>query len=136
MMELTEDFFKLLQIALVVVGVLAIYFSYVSYNVIVETRSAEREALLIGNTLLSSDCLTYSDTKSLFSEDKLNDMQSDSTCLKKQYVYGNISIELQDKSNNWQINLGSSNLGGENKIYVAVRLNSGVVEPALMSVTV
>ena len=47
MMELTEDFLKLLQIALIVVGVLAIYFSYISYNVIIDSRGAEREAIMI-----------------------------------------------------------------------------------------
>jgi len=135
-MELTEDFLKLLQIALVVVGVLAIFFSYINYNIIVEARGAEREALILGNSLLSSDCLTYSDTKSLFSEDKLINMQSDLSCLKKQYPYGAVKIELNDLTSKWQIDIGSFDLGGEAKFDVVVRMNSGIIKPALMVVKV
>ena len=129
-MELTEDFLKLLQIALVVVGVLAIFFSYINYNIIVEAREAEREALILGNSLLSSNCLTYSDIKSLFSEDKLINMQSDPSCLKKQYPYGAVKVEQ------WQFEIGSFNLGGEAKFNVAVRKTTGEIKPALMTVKV
>jgi len=134
MMELTEDFLKLLQIALVVVGVLAIFFSYINYNVIVEARGAEREALILGNSLLSSNCLTYSDTKSLFSEDKLINMQYDPSCLKKQYPYGAVKIILD--SSTWIIDIGSFDLGGEAKFNVAVRKTTGEIKPALMIVKV
>jgi len=137
MMDLTENFLKLIQIALVVVGALALFFSYINYNITVDARSAEREALILGNALLSSDCLTYSDTKSLFSEDKLINMQTDSSCLKKQYPYGNVKVELQDSTAKWQIDIGPTNLGGESKFNVAVRnATSGIIKPALMTVYV
>ena len=137
MMELTEDFLKLLQIAIVVVGVLALYFSYIGYNVTVESRTAERDALIIGNSLLSSDCLTYLGTKSLFSEDKLVNVQSDPSCLQRNYPNGTIKVQLQDLSSKWQFTIGPSNLGGETKLSVAVKMSgTGEVKPANMVVKV
>lgn len=139
MMELTEDFLKLLQIAVVVVGVLGLYFSYVSYNVTVSTREAQRGALMLGNSLLSSDCLTYYDIKSLFSEEKLNDSQNDPSCLKREYPYGLVEVDLQDSSvspNKWQFAIGSDNMGGESTTIVAVKMNSGEIKPAYMVVKV
>lgn len=136
-MEITEDFLKLLQIALIVVGVLAIYFSYMSYNITVDARKGERDAIILGNTLLSSDCLTYSDTQSLFSEDKLNNIQADSTCLSKQYPFGAVNVELQDLSKKWSIDLGPFDMGSDVTLAVAV-INSttGEIKPASMLVKV
>ena len=134
-MDLTENFLKLIQIALVVVGVLAIYFSYINYNITVDARSAEREALILGNNLLSDDCITYG-TKSLFSEDKLNNMLLVASCLKKQYPYGAFKVELLDLTKKWEVGIGSTNLNGEAKFNVVVRTTTGEIKPALMMVYV
>ena len=54
-MELTEDFLKLLQIGFIVTGVLAIFFTYISYDVIVSANQAERNAISLGNSLLDNN---------------------------------------------------------------------------------
>ena len=131
----TTTFFKLLHLAIIVVGVLAIFFSYIEYNIFIETRESEREALLVGNSLLSNDCLTYANTKSLFSEDKLNNIYSASTCLKQQYPYGNITITLG--STTWIIEIEDSSLGGEASFPVMIRNSiTGERKLALMVVKV
>ncbi len=135
-MDLTENLLKLIQIAIIVVGVLAIYFSYISYNITIDARSAERGALILGNSLLSNDCITYG-TKSLFSEDKLNDMLSDASCLEKQYPYGAFKVELLDFTEKWEISIGSTSLNREAKFNVAVEyVTTGEIKPALMTVYV
>ncbi|MEM3609832.1 MAG: hypothetical protein QW076_02915 [Candidatus Anstonellales archaeon] len=134
-MEITEDFLKLIQIAIIVVGVLAIFFEYVNYNVIVNKNEAAREALVLGNALLTSNCLTYSNTPSLFSEEKLNTMSSDSSCFK--YAYGNVTVILLNDSKQWSFVINDTNiLNGIEKFYVAVKLNTGEVKQAIMVVEV
>ena len=59
MEELSEDFLKLLQMALLVVGVLSIFFIFISYNFTVSSNEADREAYVLGDALLSEKCLTY-----------------------------------------------------------------------------
>lgn len=135
MMKLSEFFSKLLQIALIVVGVLAIFFTYVSYNIIISQSEAEREATILGNSLLSSDCLIYSNTKNLFSDEKLDNMVADSSCFK--YPYGVVEIGLLDLTNNWVFEIGTTDLGGEREFDVAVRNSiTGERKPALMVVRV
>jgi hypothetical protein len=136
MMELTEDFLKLIQIALIVVGALSIFFTYVTYNIIIRSNEAEREALVLGNALLSSDCLIYSDTRSLFSQDKLINMGSDPSCLK--YPYGSVTVELVNAipPHYWSFKIKDPVLDGEADFSVAVRLNTGEIKQALMKVKV
>lgn len=136
MMELTEDFLKLLQIALIVVGVLAIYFSYVTYNVTVDARTAERDSLEIGNSLLSSSCLTYLDTNGLFSEEKLDSIQSDSSCLERVYSNFSAEVDLQGSVTKWQFSVGTPGSSGTTTLSVAVKMSSGEVKPASLVVKV
>lgn len=136
MMEFTEDFLKLVQIALVVVGALSIFFTYVSYNILIKTNEANREATLLGNILLASDCLTYQNNVGLFEESKLIAMSANSSCLK--YPYGSVSIDLVDviPSQNWDFEVNAPVLNGEENFYISVKLNDGKVEKALMVVKV
>ena len=136
MMDLTENFLKLLQIAVIVVGVLALYFTYIGYNVKVEARTGERSAVVLGNFLLSSNCLTYGDTTSLFSEDKINNMMVDSSCIKNSYPYGSVNINIIKSTKKWTFNLGTANVGGEAEFDVAVKMSSGEVNLAQMVVDV
>ena len=138
MMELTETFLKLITIAIIVVGVLSLYFSFIGYNVTVEARSGERDAVILGNSLLSSKCLIYENTENVFSEEKLDDIVVDSTCLTDRYPkYGSAQIKLQDDfTKTWKIILGPADVGGEVKFYAAVRTHSGEVKPAFLVVTV
>jgi len=136
MMDLTENFIKLLQIAIIVVGVLSIYFSYINYNITVEARKGERDAIVLGNFLLSSNCLTYGDTKSLFAEDRLIILQGDATCIGSKYPFGGFIVELLDLSSKWQARMGPNDLGREAVFSVVVRMNSGEIKPATMVVKV
>jgi len=138
MMELTEDFIKALQLALFVIGVLGIFFVFISYNITVEATNAEKEAFVLGDVLLSSQCLTVSNTKSLFSESKLEDMQIDSSCIK--YTYSKVNVTLLDGSKIWSFRLGSStsSVGIDARFIVLVQLKDPPYEikPASMVVTV
>jgi hypothetical protein len=136
MMDLSENFLKLIQLAIIVVGCLAIFFTYINYNITVETSSSGREAVVFGYSMLSSECLTYSNTQSLFEENKLASMQADSSCLKKVYPYGYIEVNLQDMSEKWQIEIGGLGTSAETTYNVAVRLDSGEVKPAFMVVKI
>ena len=135
-MDLTENFLKLLEIALIVVGVLAMFFSFVSYNINIQDNSAEKNAIVIGNFLLSSDCLTYSGTKSLFSEEKLDNMKTNPSCLQMQYLFGVADVKLQDLSKSWPIEISSPSIGKMVDFSVVVRMNSGESKPATMVVRI
>lgn len=136
MMDLTENFLKLLQLALIVVGVLAIYFSFISYNITIQERSVERDVMILGNFLLSNDCLTYSDTKSLFDEDKLIDKTNTEDCLRQQYLFGLVDVELQDESEKWLIEITTPTTGKKEEFNVVVRMNSGESKSAIMVVKI
>jgi len=122
MMELTEDFMKLLQISITVVGVLALFFTYIQYNIIVTQDQAEREAAIFGNYLLKSSCLTYQDTKSLFSEEKLNTVNKE--CFN--YHRGEITVELLDGTKSWTYEITSPSMGGKAEFIVSVRQSTGI----------
>jgi len=132
MMELTEDFLKLLQIAFIVTGVLAIFFTYVQYNIFVTQNRAEREAIILGNFLLSSEYLTYSNTKSLFSEEKLESIDPSSF----NYPYGSVKVGLLEDIGigPWEFEIETSDLGGKADFTVAVKLKTGEIKIASMSV--
>ena len=132
MMELTEDFMKLIQIAIIIVGVLAIFFTFIQYNILVTEDKAEREAITFGNYLLKSGCLTYDNTKSLFYEEKLDTI--DQSCFN--YHHGAVTIELLDGSKSWYYEITSPVLGGDFDFIVSVVMNdaSKSIKPALMKV--
>jgi hypothetical protein len=138
MMELSEDFIKLLQTAFLVVGTLTIFLIFIQYNITIINNEARREAYVIGDSLLGSKCLaeTYYNgvIKSLFSEDKINEMSSGSSCIK--YIDYEVNITLSDKSKTWFINLGLPKRGGEAEFIVAVKMTDGEVKPAKMTVKV
>lgn len=125
MMDLSEDLIKLIQIGILVVGTLALYFSYINYNISVETGEAQREAIIMGNSLLSSNCL--GSTRSVFDEDNLASAQSDPNCLRKSYSSGHIDVELADKSNKWSIEMGTgTTIQGQADFSVLVNTDSGL----------
>lgn len=129
MMELSEDFLKLLQIAIIVVGVLAIFFTYIQYNILVIEDKAGREAIVLGNYLLKSNCIAYENTKGLFSEEKLNNL--DVACL--DYDRGFITINLLDETRAWTFKISDPTLGGVADFYVSVKMGEEV-KPAKMVV--
>ncbi len=134
-MELTEDFLKLMEIAIIVAGVLSIFFTYINYNIIVSNKGAEREAFVLGNALLSSDCLTLNNTKGLFSQEKIELMVRDSSCFK--YPYGVVEISVVDGSiPPWEFSLGGLKLGGEAEFLVLIKLNNNKNKIARMVVKV
>jgi len=136
MMEITEDFLKLIQIAFIVTGVLAIFFTYIQYNIFVSQDRAEREAVILGNSLLSDDCLTYSNTRGLFSEEKIEN--ANPSCFN--YPYGSVTIELLEDIGiePWNFEVGEDvKLHGESEIFVAVKLKTtGEIKAAKMMVEV
>jgi hypothetical protein len=136
MMELTEDFLKLLQIAFLVVGVLSIFFIYINYSFTVASNDAEREVFMLGNSLLSSECLTVIRNgelmKALFSQNKLDTL--DPSCIK--YPNGKVNITLLDYSRSWKIIFSTPTKNKEAKFYVVVKLDSGDIVPAEMVVSI
>jgi hypothetical protein len=130
MMELTEDFLKLLQIAFIVTGVLAIFFTYIQYNIFVNQDKAQREAIIFGNYLLTSDCLTYENTKGLFSEGNLDTAYP--ACFN--YNQGKITVELLDGTDSWEYEITEPSMGGEANFIVSVRLTNSNVKAAKMTV--
>jgi len=140
MEELSEDFLKLLQLAILVVGVLSIFFIFISYNFTVLSNEAQREAHVLGDALLSDVCLTYTSdnkpVKALFTENKLDAAQSDPSCVK--YPNGRIDILILDCGGypncDWSINIGPHDIGEQAIFHVAVRLDSDDVKLARMTV--
>lgn len=136
MMELTDDFIKLLQIAFLVVGSLSIFMIFINYNFTVYSNEAEREVFILGDALLSSKCLTvtYHDkpVKALFSQDKLDTLNP--LCI--EYPKGKINIDLLDNSMNWEITLSAPSEDEKVSFDVVVKLNSGDIKPAKMTVSI
>jgi hypothetical protein len=135
MMELTEDFLKLLQIAFIVTGVLAIFFTYIQYNILVSRDVAEREAYVFGDYMLSSPCLVYSDgmrLKSVFDESRLDSLVSNHDCIR--YENYMLEISLLDNSKSWKIG-DIDDVTGSASFSVAVRMNSET-KPAIMKVSI
>lgn len=106
MFELTEDFLKLLQIAFTVVGLLAIFLTFITYNITIIHDEASREAFILGNSILSSDCITDG-TKGLFIESKLDTV--DPLCFN--YDKGAIEITISETAQTWNFNLGDASIG-------------------------
>lgn len=133
MMELTEDFIKLLQLALVITGVLSIFFTYIQYNLFVNQDEAGREAIILGNYIMDNKCLTYQGMKSLFDEAKLD--TADATCFN--YPYGSFKVEFLDVSvtKSWSIMLYDMKRGSSAKFIVSVVMkDTGEVKPARLTV--
>jgi len=135
MMELTEDFLRALQLALFIIGVLAIFFIFISYSITVYASDAEKRVFVLGNILLSSPCLTDSNVKSLFSNKKLDQMVIDSSCIN--YPDGSVSVTLLDGSTSWIFNFGTSTLGKKARFAVNVKnMTTSEIKPAEMVVTI
>jgi hypothetical protein len=132
MMELTENFIKLLQLALVVTGVLSIFFTYIQYNLLVNQDQAGREAIILGNYLLDNKCLTYHGMKSLFDEAKLE--TATAGCFN--YPHGSFKVELLDSSaDKWSFEITENKRGGTASFTVSVMMkDTGEVKPARMTV--
>ena len=142
MMTLTEFFVKLMQITVTVGGILLIFFSYITYSVTVNTNNAEREVIVFGDLLLSSECLaqTYegSPVKSLFTESKLQVSNAQMvSCL--QYPKGEFTVRLLDGSNSWSFIITAASPTPKTATYsVAVfrDLSSREVVPATLVVKI
>ena len=138
MMELSEDFIKLLQMAFLVVGTLTIFLIFIQYNITLIQNEARREAFVVGDALLGSKCLAekYNNyvIKGLLSEEKMNEIKSDTSCIK--YIDYEVNITLSDESKVWFFNLGVPKRGGEAEFIIAVNLTNGEIKPANMTVRV
>ena len=116
MMELPETFLKLIQLALIAIGVLSIFFLFITYNVDVISNQGQREINLLGNTLLSNSCLTDigdgKPIKGLFLQSKLQACSA-TPCIN--YPEGKITVTLLDGSGqSWSCQLGTKPLAGLN----------------------
>jgi len=131
--ELTQTFIKLVQIALVVVGALAIFFTYISYEITVYRNDANREVYILGNALMSSSCLTDG-IKGLLTQSKIDSMVADSSCFK--YPIGKVTISSTFYTPAVTIDLGSADIEEEAEFDILIRLNSGQIEPGEMVVTI
>lgn len=120
MFELTEDFLKLLQIAFTVVGLLAIFLTFVTYNITIVHDEASREAFILGNSILSSDCITDG-KKGFFIESKLD--AATPSCFN--YDKGAIEITIPETGQAWNFNLGDSSTGVTSPLFnVVVKLDA------------
>lgn len=130
-MELTEDFLKLLEIAIIIVGVGSIFFTYINYNITVSQDSAGRNAIVLANYLLDNRCLTYQGTKGLFDSAKFSSVAK--SCFS--YPYGSFKITLQS-GRSWSFSIGPDDEQGEARLTVSVRTEKGEVVPATLEVSV
>jgi len=136
--ELTEDFLKIIQIVIAIIGVLAIFLIFIQYEITVSYSEAERQSTLFGDALMGSKCLADEDLneniiKGLFLEDKLNSLSSDPACLKN--IYNNGKIEISS-TKSWTIELGSTPNNVKSEFSIAIKLSNGEVVPGRMVVTV
>ena len=121
-MEIAEDFIKMLTIAVAIVGILAIFFVFIQYNIIINYEDDYRKALVLGDALLASKCLAEVDEngyiiKGLFLESKLNDIVGNPECI--HYDKGKFSVKMIDESKVWEdISISQGLLGGGETTYV------------------
>jgi len=106
MLGFAADILKWLQIVFTVVGLLGIFFTFITYNIIIIHDEASRQAFILSTALLSSDCI-IDDTKGLFIESKLDNV--DPLCFN--YNKGEIEITIPETGQIWNFNLGSSSTG-------------------------
>lgn len=133
--ELSETFIKFIQIAILILGTLAVFFTFIEYEIIVAQNSVEREVQVLGNALLSSSCLNDG-VKGVFTQTKLDIMAISSACLK--YSKGRMEVNVvsppPELSSGWVIEFGPYDIGEERSYDVIVRLNSGDVKAGSMKV--
>jgi hypothetical protein len=136
MMELSEDFLKMLQIAMLVVGLLIIFLIFISYNIEVFHDEKQRSAYVLGDYLLASDCIAWEDNgnvvKGVLSEGKLDTV--DPSCIN--YPYGSIEVELLEDIGKGPWVIGMEDAEGERAVFtVVVKLTNGEIKTAKMTVT-
>jgi hypothetical protein len=119
MLGLAADILKWLQMVFTVIGLLGIFFTFIVYNIIIIHDEASREAFILGNAVLSSDCI-IDDTKGLFIESKLDSV--DPLCFN--YDKGEIEITIPETGQTWNFNLGGSSTGATSPLFnVMVKLD-------------
>jgi hypothetical protein len=127
--ELTATFVKLVQIGLVIIGALAIFFTYIEYEIIVYQNNAQRESYVLGNAILSSDCFTDG-TKGLLIQNKLDMLNKD--CFR---YPGKFSVTSDHYNAEIQLMPKATYIG--NATFDAlIKLNTSVIEPAKVEVYV
>jgi len=134
--EFTQTFIKLIQIALVMIGALSIYFTYVSYEITVHSNDANREAYILGNALMSSSCLTDG-TKGLLIESKINSLTPNDPAKCINYPNGNIEIKWGATTK--PIDIGSATAGKSAEFDILIKLDvtgGGAIEEGKMTVSV
>jgi hypothetical protein len=140
MEELSDDFINLVQLGLLIVGVLAIFFIFISYNFNITSNDANREAYTLGDALLSNEYLADENNgklvKALFLESKLDSLVPTDI----NYPNGKVDITLLDCGSSptchWSITLGPYGKGGQAFFHVAIKMNSGEVKMAIMTVNI
>ena len=143
MLELLEDFSKWMQIGLGIVGIFTIVLLFISYNINIAHDEIERETYYLGDYLLGSKCLALTDgsnvLKSKFSETKLDNIETDPSCI--DYPKGQVEIELINcgahPNCDWSFDLDpAATYDGQNAIFVVgIQMNDGSFEAARMTVT-
>lgn len=127
--ELSATFLKLVQVGLVIIGALAIFFTFIEYEIFVYQSSAERETYVLGNAILSSNCFTDG-TKSLLIQSKLDSF------IKDCFMYSGKFI-VKSSSYTREIELVPKSAYVTNTTFDAViKLNTGEIEPAQLEVYV
>ncbi len=133
MMELSEDFLKILIMCITVIVILGIFLIFNTYNIVVINKQKQREAALLGDLFLSAECIIEHDNngpiKGLFSEKSLDNL--DDLCI--DYPNGRFTVSTPQKE--WTFVLGP--YGSSSAIFnVALRLTTGEVVPAQLEVNV
>ena len=125
--ELTATFVKLVQIGLVIVGALAIFFTFIEYEIYVYQSSQERETYFFGNALISSNCLTNG-MKGFLIQTKIDNF--DKSC----FMYSG-KFKVTSPSYSKEIELVPKASYTSNATFSAViELNTGQIEPAKLEV--
>jgi hypothetical protein len=115
--EVTETFLTFIQIALVIIGALAIYFTNINYTIIVHANDLNREANVLGNALMSSDCLTNGE-KGLLVQSKIDNFAA--SC----FGYTSGIVEITAGNYVRVLTLGPAALQGEAELDVLVQMDS------------
>ena len=137
-MELTEDLLKILQLIIAVIGALAIFLIFISYEITVEFNKAERNSFILADAIAGNDCLTEKDLdgnniKGLFSEENLYNPGT-LACLKSNFNTGRVSIETAIGS--WAFEIGTATNKVESKLTIAVKSFEGNVYPGELVVEI
>jgi len=135
-MDLSEDFIKILQMVFTIISIFGVFFIFIDFNVSIAGDEKTINAISFGDAVTLSSCLTEQENgvsvKTLFTEERL-EAESKNTqlsCLKRSQQY-TVFVSTDEKQ--WTVGGGGTRSA---EFPVAVKMKDGRVLPGLLTVSI